>query len=206
MTLLQIVSVATPYDRPAVGMRATRLLGLAEAMGLLPGTAPIARLERDTVLPPLKHLQRHGIGRNATLELESTEEPERLVALLDRIYEELLASPSPDTEAGALGELLGDEFLARLAGISMSSLRRYISGERAIPDAVAARIHHVAVVVSHLAAGYNEFGTRRWFERARPQLGGRAPAEILRGDWDPDGDGPQQVLRLAEALNSSLAT
>lgn len=206
MTLLQFVSVAPPYDRPAVGMRATRLLGLAEAMGLLPNTQPIARLERETVVAPLKHLQRHGIGRNAAMEFERTDDPERMVTLLDRIYDELLASPTPDTEADALGEMLGHEFVARLAGISMSSMRRYITGERATPDAVAARIHHLAVVVSHLAAGYNEFGIRRWFDRPRPQLGGRAPSRILHGDWDPDGDAPQQVLRLAEALNSSPGT
>lgn len=204
--MLQIISAEPPFDRPALGMRAARLLGLAEAMGLLPNTNPIARLDRETILPPVRHLQRHGIGRNAALEFDSTRDPERLAALLDRLYDELLASPTPDTEADALGEMLGHEFVAQLAGISMSSLRRYITGERATPDAVAARVHHIAVIVSHLAAGYNEFGIRRWFDRPRPQLRGRAPAQLLHGDWDPDAAGPQQVLHLAEALNSSPAT
>jgi len=204
--MLQILSAEAPFDRPAVGMRAARLLGLAEAMGLLPGSTPIARLERATIVAPLKHLQRHGIGRHAVLEFESTTDPGALAALLDRIYAELLASPTPATEADALGDMLGHEFVARLVGISMSSLRRYITGERATPDAVAARLHHIAVIVSHLAAGYNEFGIRRWFDRPRPQLRGKAPAQLLHGDWDPDAAGPQQVLHLAEALNSSYAT
>ncbi|HXA28337.1 MAG TPA: hypothetical protein VN193_06275 [Candidatus Angelobacter sp.] len=189
-----------------MGMRAARLLGLAEAMGLLPSTEPIARLDSETILAPVRHLQRHGIGRNAALELGSTSDPERLAALLDRLYAELLASPTPETEAGTLGEALGLDLAAQLAGISSISLRRYIAGERATPDAVAARLHHLAVIVSHLSAGYNDFGIRRWFARPRPQLSGKAPAELLHGDWNPDAGGPQQVLHLAEALNSSPAT
>jgi hypothetical protein len=187
-------------------MRAARLLGLAEAMGLLPNSDPIARLDRDTILAPVRHLQRQGIGRNAALELDAVDDPERVATLLDRLYDELLASPTPHTEANALGEVLGHDLVAQLAGISLSSLRRYISGERATPDQVAARVHHVAVVVSHLASGYNDFGIRRWFARPRPQLGGKAPAQLLHGDWNPDSVGPQQVLHLAEALNSSPAT
>jgi hypothetical protein len=206
MTLLQIVSATAPYDRPAVGMRAARLLGLAEAMGLLPSAEPIARLDRETILPSVRHLQRHGIGRNAAFELGSTDDPERLAALLDKLYEELLGSPTPETEAGTLGEALGHDLAAQLAGISSISLRRYIAAERATPDAVAARLHHLAVIVSHLSAGYNQVGIRRWFSRPRPQLDGRAPDQLLEGDWNPDADGPQRVLHLAEALNSSPAT
>lgn len=203
--MLQIASAAPPFDRPALGMRAARVLGLAEAMGLLPDSTPIARLDRETILGPVRHLQRKGIGRNAALELDATEDPERLAVLLDRLYDELLASPSPLTEAVALSDVLGAELLP-LAAVSPSSLRRYLTGERAWPDGVAARLHHLAVIVSHLAAGYNDFGIRRWFGRPRAQLDGTAPAHLLSGDWDPDAEGPQRVLRLAEALNSSPAT
>lgn len=206
MTLLQIMSAAPPYDRPAVGMRAARLLGLAEAMGLLPEGIPIARLDRETILGPVRHLQSRGIGRTSGLELDATDDPERLAVLLDRLYAELLASPAPDTEIEAVVEVLGADLAGRLAHLSQSSLRRYVTGERATPDAVASRVHHLAVIVSHLAAGYNEFGIRRWFTRPRPQLEGSAPADLLAGDWDPDAEGPQRVLRLAEALNSSHAT
>jgi hypothetical protein len=187
-------------------MRAARLLGLAEAMGLLPTAEPIARLDSDTILPSVRHLQRHGIGRNAAFELGSTSDPERLAALLDKLYEELIASPTPETEAGTLGEALGHDLAAQLAGISSISLRRYIGGERATPDAVAARLHHLAVITSHLRAGYNDHGIRRWFARPRAQLDGSAPADLLHAGWNPDADGPQRVLHLAEALNSSPAT
>lgn len=206
MTVLQIVAAAPPFDEPSLGVRAARLLGLAEAMGLLPNDHPIARLDRASILGPVKHLQRRGIGRNTAIELDAATDPDRLATLLDRLYDELLASPSPHTEGDALVAVLGPELTAELAAISPSSLRRYATAERATPDHVASRLHHLAVIVSHLASGYNDFGIRRWFVRPRAQLGGRAPAQLLRGDWDPDAAGPQQVLRLAEALNSSPAT
>jgi hypothetical protein len=206
MSVLQIVSATPPFDRPALGVRAARLLGLAEAMGLLPNANLIARLDREAIVGPMRHLQRQGIGRNAALELDATQDPERLAALLDRLYDELLASPTPHTEGDALVEVLGHDLVAQLAGISSSSLRRYVTGERVTPDHVAVRLHHLAVIVSHLASGYNDFGIRRWFVRARPQLSGKAPAQLLHGGWSPDASGPQQVLHLAEALNSSPAT
>lgn len=206
MTVLQIVSAEAPYDRPALGVRAARLLGLAEAMGLLPGARPIDRLDREAIAGPLRSLVHLGIGRNAALEFEQTSRPERLAELLDRLYEELLASPSPRTEARALTDQLGIDLLAELSGASASSLRRYAAGERTVPDDVAARLHHLAVIVSHLAGGYNDFGIRRWFLRGRPQLDGRSPGQVLRRSWDADAAEPQRVLRLAEALNSSPAT
>jgi hypothetical protein len=206
VTILQIASAEAPYNRPALGVRAARLLGLAEAMGLLPTSRPIARLDHEAIAGPVRHLVRQGIGRNAGMELEQTEEPERLAELLDRLYAELLASPSPRTEVPELSALLGLDLLAELSGASPSSLRRYAAGERSVPDDVAARLHHLAVIVSHLAGGYNEFGIRRWFLRARPQLQGHSPAQVLRRNWDPEAADPQRVLRLAEALNSSPAT
>ena len=206
MTVLQIASAEAPYNRPALGVRAARLLGLAEAMGLLPSPQPIDRLDHEAIAGPVRHLQHQGIGRNAALEFEQTDRPERLAELLDRLYEELLASPSPQTEARELTAMLGIDLLAELSGASASSLRRYAGGERAVPDDVAERLHHLAVIVSHLAGGYNDFGIRRWFLRGRPQLDGRSPAQVLRRTWDADAAGPQRVLRLAEALNSSPAT
>jgi uncharacterized protein (DUF2384 family) len=61
-------------------------------------------------------------------------------------------------------------------------------------------VHFLARILATLAGSYNEFGARRWLERPRTALGGRAPAELLRGDWDPDDDGARQVRELAEAL------
>jgi hypothetical protein len=81
------------------------------------------------------------------------------------------------------------------------SLRRYAAKSRTIPDLVAARLHFLALVVGDLGGAYNDFGIRRWFERPRSQLDGKAPRQILRGPWTPD-DAVVQTLR---ALAADLA-
>ena len=97
--------------------------------------------------------------------------------------EPLDESPVPANEWPALHKVLGPELLARLVGISASSMRRYLSGIRPTPDAVAARLHFLALVVGDLAGAYNDVGVRRWFERSRQRLGGSAPARLLAEDW-----------------------
>jgi hypothetical protein len=206
MLAVQINAAAPPFDRPALGVRAARLLSLAEAMGLLPAGDPIYRLDLGAIRRPLEELVRRGIGRNVSLQLPGSDEPQRLAELLDELYSELEASPVPATECAQLSVVLGLELLSQLSGASTSSIRRYAAEERTAPDDVAARIHHLARINAHLAGGYNDFGIRRWYTRRRVQLDGMAPAEILSGAWDPEADGPQRALRLAEALNSSPAT
>jgi hypothetical protein len=98
------------------------------------------------------------------------------------------------------------EDLAALLGISLSSLKRYQQGDRDTPDDVAARLHFLALVVGDLAGSYNDIGIRRWFQRKRTQLDGRAPAAILDGNWDPDDPGPQRVRELARSLVTLTAT
>ena len=203
---IQIYAAAPPFDRPALGVRAARLLGLAEAMGLLPPGDPIYRLDAQAMKAPVEELVRRGIGRNASLQLAATDEPERLAELLDELYGELEASPVPAAESARLTAVFGLDLLAKLAGSSTSSLRRYAAAERVAPDGVAARLHHLARINAHLAGGYNDFGIRRWYARPRVQLNDHAPADLLAGAWDPDAERPQRTLRLAEALNSSPAT
>jgi hypothetical protein len=85
-------------------------------------------------------------------------------------------------------------------------LKRYQSGERDTPDDVAARLHFLALVVSDLAGSYNDIGVRRWFQRKRTLLDGRAPVTLLKGHWDPDDEGPMRVRQLARELVSLSAT
>lgn len=99
--------------------------------------------------------------------------------------------------------MLGADLLAQLLVVSPSSLRRYASGARPTPCSVAARLHHLALIVRDLAGAYNDIGVRRWFCRPRTQLGGQTPAELLHGPWDPDDEGPTQVRQLAAALVGS---
>ncbi len=60
--------------------------------------------------------------------------------------------------------------------------------------------------MSDLAGSYNDIGIRRWFHRKRTLLDGRAPAQLLTGEWDPDEPGPGRVRELARELVSLSAT
>jgi hypothetical protein len=116
------------------------------------------------------------------------------------------ASPAPEYEWKAVAAMFPPDDLAQLLDLSVSSLKRYQSGERATPDVVAARLHFLALVVGDLAGSYNDTGIRRWFERKRTQLDGRSPAACLKHGWDPDDEGPGRVRELARSLVTLSAT
>lgn len=208
MSVIQISSVEAPLDQPGVGVAALRTLGLAEAMGLLRGEAPIRRLDTTVLGRVLRRVVRtSGVGRDAAAELSRPRSSATEIArALRRIYSELEDSPVPKTEWRAVVDQLGLDLAMKLVGVSPASVRRYLSGERPTPDAVAGRLHFVALVTADLAGSYNEFGVRRWFERPRPQLDMRSPTQLLRGAWRPDADGPRRVRELARALTAPLGT
>jgi hypothetical protein len=83
---------------------------------------------------------------------------------------------------------------------------RYERGARRTPDAVAARLHFLALLIGDLAGAYNPIGIRRWFDRPRTALEGHAPAYLLAGPWQPEEAGPARVRELARALVDSAAT
>ena len=149
-----------------------------------------------------------GIGHTFVAELNRMQctDPARLSVLLERISEALDQSPAPGHEWRILQDVLGLELLARLLGISQSSARRYLSGSRSTPDAVASRLHFLALVVGDLSGAYNNIGVRRWFERRRKRLDGSTPAQAMGERWSPDDDGPLRVQNLAGALRTSPAT
>ena len=135
-----------------------------------------------------------------------TPTPEALASLLTTMIAALEASPAPKFEWGGLARVFDAEQLASLLNISISSLKRYQAGERATPDAIAARLHFLALLVGDLAGSYNDIGVRRWFQRQRTRLDGRAPAELLTGEWDPDDPGARHVRELARELVALSAT
>jgi hypothetical protein len=105
-----------------------------------------------------------------------------------------------------LADLFGVDPLAELVGISPESAQRCLAGERVTSDAVAARLRWTALLVRDLAGSYNEFGIRRWFARPRTQLGGKAPADVLAGEWSPGDSGPRNVRAIATSLLDAAAT
>lgn len=208
MTEIRIRSVREPLATPHLARAAVATIGRAAAMGLLPDPAVIETLDLDTLKAVVQRLNQAGVAPAPLAELAawSHGDPERLGQLLEQVDRALVDSPVPQWEWGELVRVLGEPLLAALVGVSRSSLRRYAAGRRTTPDAVAGRLHHVALVVGNLAGSYNDYGIRRWFERKRAQLDGHSPRAILKGAWSPDAAGPARVLALAESLLGAPAT
>jgi transcriptional regulator with XRE-family HTH domain len=178
----------------------------AEAMGVVEPETTAA--EAGDLRRLIARVREAGIARGPALRYDNVEplsadEAEKLLRLVIAALE---ASPVPKFEWPVVARTLDLEQLAELLNISLSSLRRYLSGERETPDEVAARLHHVALIVGDLGGAYNEVGVRRWFNRKRTALGNRSPAALLSGEWNPDDPGPQRVRALAQALVSLPAT
>ena len=178
----------------------------AEAMGLIE-SGPV-RPDARGIRQLANRVRRAGIAASTADVMNNVDVPSAsaIAALLQTMIAALEASPVPRFEWNGVARVFGADELAPLLNISVSSLKRYQSGERETPDPIAARLHCLALIVGDLAGSYNDIGIRRWFHRRRERLRGRAPAVLLRGDWDPDDEGPSQVRQLARELVSLSAT
>lgn len=196
------VHATSVIDPPAIDIarRTFEAARRAEAMGIVePG--PI-RADAAAIRQLAGRIRRAGIGTSAADVLANVEAPSRsdLAALLQMLIDALEASPAPQHEWKAISRVFPAEDLATLLHVSVSSLKRYQTGERDTPDPIAARLHFIALVVGDLAGSYNDTGIRRWFQRKRTQLDGRSPAASLKPEWDPDDEGPRRVRELARSL------
>lgn len=177
----------------AVGA-AVRLVTRTEAMGLV--EAPLdPRFSPGRLDLALAALEDIGVGRHLA---PGDAVPSR--STLEALHEALESSPCPQSEWPVMGALLTPDLLARLLDVSDTSLRRYASGRRATPDDVAQRLHFLTLVCADLLGAYNDFGVRRWFLRRRSQLGGAAPADVLKEGWQPDDVTVRGVGDLARSL------
>ena len=190
--MIQIESAKAPFTSPRIVFQAVIALGRAGAMGLLPDGESIETLDWPSFRRAVRHIHRAGIARNIPLDLTGAAAPglERALEHLNLALEE---SPVPEFEWNRTAEVLGRELLARLLGISESSVRRYRANARATPDDVADRLHFLALIAGDLSGAYDEIGIRQWFERKRAQLDGRAPLDWLRSRWKPSQAGPLPV-------------
>ena len=178
----------------------------AEAMGIV--DEGVSSADVGAIRQLANRVRRAGIATSAADLLNNVETPSagELADLLGMVIAALEASPAPRFEWNGMVRVFGPDELAPLVNVSVSSLKRYQAGERETPDDVAARLHWLALTVGDLAGSYNDIGIRRWFHRKRERLDGRAPIAFLRGDWDPDDDGPTRVRELAHELISLSAT
>ena len=199
--MIRIESVAPPFDRQRLIGPAVDLVRRAAALGLLGRDREIDRLDLALVREIARQASAAGVGGDAALGLlRSERSTERLASLLERLDDALAANPLPGRELAAVVDVLGLDATGRLVGASAVSLRRYLAGSRTAPDAVAERIHWLALLIGDLAGAYNALGIRRWFERPRSALGGRAPAQVLAPGWLPDDEAATTARRLAAAL------
>lgn len=199
--LIQIASASAPFNRPRLIGPAVKLVRRAAALGLLGRDREVDRLDLALVREIAERASAAGVGQDAALGLLRGERStERLAALIERLDDALIANPLPERELAAVVDVLGLDVTARLACTSTVSLRRYLAGSRTAPDAVAERVHWLALVIGDLAGAYNDLGIRRWFERPRSALAGRAPADVLSAGWLPDDPAVATVRGLAAAL------
>ena len=205
MSRLQIRSIEPPLDDPETTDAAIGVLKSMEAMGLLPDD--VDELTLEVIRAVASRAAEVGIGESAAASLHRPPKPPgHVAAALRELGLALEGSPMPAFEWPAMLDLFGADRLAELLGVSVASLRRYARDERPTPDLVAARLHLLARIVAELRGAYSEVGVRRWFERSRTKLRGRAPDDLLTGAWDPDGADAERVLALARALTASPAT
>jgi hypothetical protein len=205
MSRLQIRSIEPPLDDPETTDAAIDVLKSMEAMGLLPDD--VDELTLEVIRAVASRAAEVGIGESAAATLQRPPRPPgHVAAALRELGLALEGSPMPAFEWPAMLDLFGAERLAELLGVSVASLRRYTKDERPTPDVVAARLHLLARIVAELRGAYSEVGVRRWFERSRTALRGRAPDDLLTGAWDPDGADAERVLALARSLTASPAT
>ncbi len=193
---IRVESVSDPFTNPGLARIAARIIAFASTTGLV--TQAIRTLDRKTWKAVLGSLKEAGLLRAApvlTLSSGKTLETE-----LSRLYETIEDSPLPEAEWKPMRDVLGDDMLAELLGISRPSVHRYATGARRTPQNVAERLHVLALIVSDLAGSYNDYGIRRWFDWPRAQLGGRAPKTLLRKGWGPDDKSARRVRALAAAL------
>ena len=206
MAMSRSASESVPIQSRSVRVLALEAWQRAAAMGLVEPEA--SRLDSDDVMRLVDRVREAGIARGPALRFDNAEVPSvaEAEALLRVVVAALEASPVAKYQWPAVSRVLEPEPLASLLDISVTSLRRYLSGERDTPDEVAARLHHLALIVGDLSGAYNDVGVRRWFARPRSALGGRPPSALLAGNWAPEDPGPMQVRDLARSLVALSAT
>jgi hypothetical protein len=204
VTYFRIVSVEDPLGEPRVVPLCFALLARAQVMGFLPEDVDgETRLDRALISGVGRRLAGVGVAQEQALALRQAAEQQdgdRIAYALQRTIESVDASPLPDGEWQPARELLGEELLTRLLGISASSLRRYAAGERTTPDEVAWRLHAIARILAALVGSYNGYGVRRWFDRPRQALDGQTPAELVAAATDEEDERLRAAIELAESL------
>jgi uncharacterized protein (DUF2384 family) len=201
MTEIYIEAVEEPFlHSPRLTRLAFGLVARAQVMSCLPdGVHGVVHLDRPLLEGVRTCFRTAGIATMPAVGLPDTDDQE-LEHALDETLAAVDASPHPAGEWAPARDLLDDALLARILGISESSLRRYASGARETPDQIAWRLHVVARMLASLLGSYNAYGVRRWFERPRAMLEGRTPAQVIMSAEHEEDPALGVVFELSDAL------
>jgi hypothetical protein len=204
MVDFRIMSIADPFGEPGLVPLSFALLARAQVMGFLPEeVGGDTRLDGRLIESVGRRLSSVGVAQEQALALRQAadeQDGEQIELALRRTIEAVDASPQPEGEWEPARELLGDELLGRVLGISASSLRRYAAGERTTPDESAWRLHAIARILAALVGSYNDYGVRRWFDRPRRALDSQTPAALIAAATSEDDERVRAVIELAESL------
>jgi hypothetical protein len=203
VTVLQIESVEEPFRSDSVLTDlALRLLSRAEYVSCLPVGSVHLVLDAETIRSVGKCLAQARMPASRWTFLDGPDEVSttRWREAVTAMNEQIEMSPQPAGEWGPVIGSLGEDMVAELLGVSVSSVRRYSAGNRATPQDAAERLHFLALLLADLAGSYNDYGIRRWFTRPRAALQGRRPVDVLGEGFDPEGQHAQQVQVLAASL------
>lgn len=201
MQELRIESIDEPLASDGLAsVVAAHFVSRSQYVGALPSLEGAQRLGRELLSQALDGLATQGVARDAAMALRAAVTSREYQRILEAAGEQLADSPMPKGTWPVIVDVLGEELLSQLLGVSTASIRRYARGERSTPETVAERLHFVALLVADLSGAYNEYGIRRWFLRARPQLAGASPLVLLVGGFDPAGQAAASVRELVDSL------
>lgn len=92
-----------------------------------------------------------------------------------------------------------DDRLNKCLNITPYEMMLIFPDEKISPK-ILPRINFLYEIIIALEGVYNPLGIYRWFHRKRVLLDNKSPIDILVGDWRPEDENPQKVLKLAERL------
>jgi uncharacterized protein (DUF2384 family) len=202
VSVLHIKSVEEPFrsDRVLTDL-ALRLLSRAEYVSCLPSGVVHLVLDAEAIRSVGKCLAEARMPASRWTFLDGPDvSAAQWREAVTAMNEQIEMSPQPAGEWGPVIGSLGEDMVAELLGVSVSSVRRYSAGNRATPQDVAERLHFLALLLADLAGSYNDYGIRRWFTRPRAALQGRRPIDALGEGFDPEGQQAQQLQGLAAGL------
>ena len=92
----------------------------------------------------------------------------------------------PAARVASVVAILSAPLSASLLGVPEETFRAWTAESEPVPDEALARLAFLEELIGRLGGHHDELGVRRWFDRPRQELAGKAPREMLVGAWSPE--------------------